>query len=153
MTRERQELLDRLHLTCPADAIEAMIKGLKKASKWKSFEIDMRTYGGSDYGICYGCAATCTLMEAAHVRFTPGTIEGRRGRSSLLDVDCGELSHFESVIDHFRMGEVGALFDYFGTTVPRIPVDWYMGVDSWKEELPKVQAYLKALRAQTKPTT
>jgi len=143
MTKRRQKFLDRLNLTCPADAIEAMVRGLKRASKWKNFTIWMSSYGTEANGMCYGCAATCTLMEAAHLRFKPGTIVYRE---KTLGVDVWELSMFEWTINDFRRGSPKPLFDFFEQPVFENKARWYLKSTNWARELPKVETYLKKLK-------
>lgn len=145
-----QELAERLNLKSPADAIGAMIRGLEKAAAREDFHVVMSSFGNTDGQVCYGCAATCTLMEAAQVEFTPETIH-ERDKAIGEGVDWYALRRFENCIDDFRAGDPIGLFKFFGLTTPNIPSNWYLRDDNWKRQLPAVKRYLAELVAKQWP--
>jgi hypothetical protein len=148
MNKRRRKFLKVLNLRTTGDAIEAMIKGLKKARKRKRFEVRMTTYGSADItrSICFGCAATVTLQEAAHRNFKPANIWDGCRRAAFLGLDRSELGSFESALNSFRLGRPGCLFAFFGEQTPPMLVDWALTDEDWEEELPKVKTYLKDVR-------
>lgn len=150
-SEERRQFMRRLKLTRPADAIVAMIRGLRAQAERNDFNIDMTSFGRADGGTCFGCAATCTLMEAAHTKFTSDSIGAYISRARHLGVCPFELELFEEAIDSFRAGHPVLLFEFFGLDAPDIPTDWAMGTYNWENELPKVEAYLKRLRVLDEP--
>jgi hypothetical protein len=141
----KEEFQDKLDLHCPADAIRAMIEGLKKAAHDWRFAVDMHTFGRAGIIRCYGCAATCALQEAAGRRFSHSSISYALYRAQFLDVSAYELRLFETSIDYFRQGRPGRLFDFFDQPVPNIPIDWYLRNNNWESELPRVELYLSKL--------
>lgn len=150
MTPDRERFLTDMNLACPADAIEAMILGLRRAFAWDDFEINMASFGGTDYrdNTCYGCAATCTLMEAANMRFTPDSICTVSDRAARLHVNTDELDAFEISIDRFRKGLPSELFDFFESPMPNIQADWWLSTSTWARELPRVERYLEELKSR-----
>lgn len=148
MTDSRKQFLTRLELTCPADAIDAMIRGLRTAKERKDFQVNMGSYGARDASnVCFGCAATCAIMEAAHVWFTPDNIHPRESRASTIGVPRVELQIFEQAMNDFRRGYVSELFAFFDQKCVLPQRLWYMTNRNWEDELPKVEDYLEALRA------
>jgi len=106
----------------PSDALQAMVDGLKAQSKRDDFEIDMRTFGMKGMTICFGCAATCAIQQLAGIDFTMKTgISCEMYRAETLNLEIGEMSRFESVIDNARCGNLSNLLRF------------YYG-DEWKEE-------------------
>jgi hypothetical protein len=138
----------------PSEALEAMIKGLRKYSRRKNFEVNMSHFGGSSEGICFGCAATCTVQQIINKDFTPTTIESAAIRSIALDVVKDDLDRFEYAIDNARSGMMGSLFRYFSININAFDFDtelldpgFKLGTDNWTEQLPKVRNYIKKIKA------
>lgn len=107
----------------PSQALEAMIDGLIKQSKRPGFIINMNTFGASEGGICYGCAATCCIQEIASKDLDCGDaladINSRDGRAKQLHLSPIDLAKFENAIDSARKGNkygvtFESLFAFFG---------------------------------------
>jgi hypothetical protein len=99
----------------PSKAVRAMVEGLRDIKTRDDFEIDMSSYGDSDEEgtICFGCAATVTLMRVTGVTFTPDTIgQDRVDRMIAMGMDPTdtfsyyELQAFEMAINNLRLGNV-----------------------------------------------
>ena len=82
-----------------ADIVDTMIKGLKK--EW--VKVDMASYGYSEKGVCFGCAATNTLCELTQESFTEYNIE-EDARGKALFITYAELDSFERAINELRQG-------------------------------------------------
>lgn len=126
---------------------QAMIDGLKNSKKMKDFKVSMDTYGGNKEGVCYGCAATCTMMELTGKKVKAGEF-GFRSKFSYF---TNGLTHrdvylIESVVDKFRLGCKECLAEYCGVGLQdqkKIPItNWLMATHNWEEELPKVQKHV-----------
>lgn len=138
----------------PSQALEAMVKGLLKANRRKTFIVDMGTFGSVDTSkrICYGCAATCTLQEICKHRFTNIDIEDWEKRAFALGLNPHEVSEFEIVMDDARRGKLLRLFVFFGFDIPhdcylRFEVDWFLNDMTWKNEISKVRKTIRLLKA------
>jgi hypothetical protein len=156
----KEDFCRKLNLRNTGDAIEAMIVGLRKASRRKTFRIKMNSFGDVRPGdICVGCAATCTLQAAAHKNFGASNIRNLYTRSSLLDVDSDVLWAFEYAIDDFRLGDGRRLFRFFkeksvvfnGQTPSAL--GWWLSTWDWKSEIKKVVKYLELLRKHYEKTS
>ena len=141
----------------PSDALNAMVRGLLKASRRKTFNIDMSSFGEIRDGICFGCAATCTIQELSGVAFKPSS--GRLERDTradligyanpLADITYYDLMNFEHAINSFRCGSPRDLIDYYKIPLPDIEQitghDLYMCDHNWEEQIPVVRTYIKHL--------
>lgn len=138
----------------PSNAVKAMISGLKNQSKRKDFRIDMADFGGYEEGVCFGCAATCSVQELSGKNFLPNSysIRGTVNRAAFLNMHFDDLTKFEYSIDSLRNGVLYSLLDYF-----RVPLDltvqlnsefgylWKMNTYNWEKEIPKIQPFLDRL--------
>lgn len=90
-------------LTCVSDIIFTMLKGLE--NEW--VKINMNTYGGASYEMCYGCAATNTLCEIMQKPFSAEYICDRYKRLEFTktNTEFRDLERFEYAIDYLRMGQ------------------------------------------------
>lgn len=141
-------------ITKPSEALEAMVKGLIKQSKRKTFRIDFHTFGDSEYNtlgkkICFGCAATCTLQEIFKSNFPSNSIDNNYNRAKFLNIDIKELSEFERAIDCVRKATLYELFDFFN--IAEYPdhllyTNFYLTSSSWKRQLPEVRKFIKRLK-------
>lgn len=106
----------------PSKAIMHMVEGLKNAEKIPNFEIKMTTFGYYDYdnNVCFGCAATCSLMNIFNKTFTGYSINERENRAIYLGADYNEICIFETAIDKLRMGSPYTLFSYFDFNINNI---------------------------------
>lgn len=99
-----------------SDAVKAMVRGLRRPK----VGVDMGTFGKDQYGnsisdlnseekVCFGCAATCTVLE--------GMPEWQDHYDRLYN--STDLAYFEGYIDNLREGDVHTLLvTYYG-----VPVD------------------------------
>lgn len=86
----------------PRIIILAMTAGLRK--RW--VEIRMETFGQTDKGVCFGCAATNTLCQLVGVAFNPSQIKDERTRSRFLKISRSQLDILELAIDWLRRGNI-----------------------------------------------
>ncbi len=147
----------------PSKAVRAMIAGLLAADERPTFTVEMATFGMYDGGhdMCYGCAATCTLMQlTGDERFVktvktdsaakithPGS-RGTPGRYAEEVMGLNRARYFEDCIDLLRQGHYQNVVLFFfpdtdwndmtGVIHPRI--DLSMNTSSWKEQIPKAIA-------------
>lgn len=135
-----------LGLTKPSEALEAMVKGLLKADKRKTFKIDMRTFGQSIDGICFGCAATCTLQEASKHNFKPDEILCEKERSEAIKANRLDLHNFECYMDDARRGHFYYLFAFFDIPYSfEFDHRFYLN-NNWKNKLPEVRKVIKEMK-------
>jgi hypothetical protein len=150
MYKERKKFCECLGFESPIDAIEAMLKGLKKARKRKTFRVQMNTYGDYFNGVCFGCAATITLQEASGRNFkADDSICSRPQRARYVGVNASELCYFEFAMDRFRRGDVSSLFTFFYSPKVILPApgfSWYMDSCNWETCIPNVRRYLQKLK-------
>ena len=131
----------------PSDAIQAMIDGLKNYNSKPGFNIDMGTYGRAVKGICFGCAATCTIQQIAGEDIPENNIHSLKDHAYALDFDIREVIDFEFAIDSFRSNDVSPLFYFYGKENPiGLYTDWFLDTDNFMEQLPLVQEYCDQLK-------
>jgi len=154
-----------LGLTRPSEALTAMCDGLLKAERRKGFGIDMGTFGrvervegeeGSGK-VCFGCAATCAIQEAANVRFGPENIAGLGRRRKMVNRSTGtrltdnRLMSFERVMDSARRGYLYQLFSFFGFNGEEAllwMLRWRMDTANWKEQIPAIRKAIREMRKE-----
>ena len=98
-----------------------MVAGLKENDNRSGFMVDMGTFGTSRDGVCFGCAATCTLQKLSGVKFTNSNIgigESRRFAIQYsgigTDVPAEKFTEFEAAIDLLRSTNYEVLIEFFG---------------------------------------
>jgi hypothetical protein len=128
-----------------SDVLDAMIQGLKNHPK--NFEVDMDVYGEFSNEICFGCAATCTVMQISGVTFTPYDIGDRADRAKVIKISEKDLDAFEWAIDSVRRGYMWRLEKLIkiDLPVPIVPLP-RLSTLTWEEELPAYEAYRDQLR-------
>ena len=86
-------------------AIRLMVTGLREIPN-ESFKVAMGTFGvwNESKGICFGCAATCTIQQIASKRFEGKEIDWTYSRAEYLSFDSKELDEFERMINEIRQG-------------------------------------------------
>ena len=132
----------------PSQALKAMCDGLEKQSQRRDFKIDMKTFGEVSNGVCFGCAATCTVQELAKVNLVPNTIYDR-GRA--LGFDAGDCYNFEFIMDSARAGSLIAIFAYFNLDHKLNPLPfkmWQLNTENWREQLPLVRKGIAKLESE-----
>jgi hypothetical protein len=134
--------------------VRAICDGLLEADQRDDFVVDMDTFGEGDYGMCFGCAATCALMKLSQAQFTPKTVDSLRTRASVIGVSPPALSNFEHAVDVFRYGSDEAETLLALCNVPFEVVaeycethSWYLGNKNWREQLPALRQFADFLEA------
>ncbi len=148
----------------PSKALRAMLTGLIKASERPTFVIEMSVFSEyiKDKDICYGCAATCALMELtgddrivksafmstgdSEINITPGRYLSNK--FSTEDHDDIRATFFESAIDEVRKGDPGSLFRFFhmhdfvnrDSDGYAITLGWYLDSFNWKDHIGQIEA-------------
>lgn len=144
----------RAILQTPANALQAMVDGLREQSKRPDFLVDMSTYGeaSSDGAICYGCAATCAVQKATGINLTAKSIGYKAVQAVALDVASDDLRMFEAVINEARCGRLYQLFWYFRMTrLYRESYNnrWFLSDSNWEAQLPAVESFIAELKGQS----
>jgi hypothetical protein len=105
---------------CPTmeQAIRAMISGIITQIKRDDFSINMESFGGfvpfsTGEDMCYGCAATCTIQEIAHINLTSKDIANVHKRAAALNFNSLQLVSFEQAIDGMRSGYLTPLVQFY----------------------------------------
>lgn len=83
------------------DIIMAMVNGLKNPA----INVRMATYGSCRDGVCYGCAATITVMKIADVVFNETNIFQSKHFEAVSSSE-DFLDGFESAINGLRIGNI-----------------------------------------------
>lgn len=92
-----------------SEIMQTMITGLK----YPRTKIDMQTYGKSEKGVCYGCAATNAILRLGNVKEITPLINTTAGRAELTNCESVYfLDCFESAIDSLRRGNLDWYLDY-----------------------------------------
>lgn len=132
----------------PSQALKAMCDGLEKQSQRRDFKVDMKTFGEVSNGVCFGCAATCTMQELAKVNLVPNTICHRERALGFDMVDCNT---FELVMDSARAGSLIALFAYFNIDHKLNPLPfkmWQLSTENWQQQLPIIRKGIVKLESE-----
>lgn len=141
----------------PSEALQAMVNGLRKQSQRPDFRIDMITYGRKgrkgtkDEGLCFGCAATCTVQEIAEKDISCEVVGSEYGRAKALGFHIADERHFEDIMDYARKGTMKLLFAYFGIHGNRanrfieVTLPW-LNTNNWKNKLKYYEKYIKRLQ-------
>lgn len=151
----------------PSMLIRAMIKGLREEPN-DHFEVDMTTFGYVHRDVCYGCAATATILNLTDISVASNsTIRDRDFTilnysiypSSPYAAECQNMHEqvyeLETTIDTVRQGThrdnrpAEALRGYYGYKVPP-PKDGlpYLESRNYKEFLPAYEAYAEQLEKE-----
>jgi hypothetical protein len=85
--------------------------------------------------LCFGCAATCTVLELQG--WSSRSLLGlggnaARSTSSALGASYNDVLRFESAIDDFRLGSPRELFDYF--EVLEIPPGFFATIEEYADD-------------------
>ena len=102
----------------PSRALQAMCDGLDAALRRDDFDVNMNTFGRVSV-ICYGCAATCTVLQAE------GWKDGLDLQARVISLGGPDpkVNHvdtwvFEQAIDSARYGILSRLAEYMGVLLP-----------------------------------
>ena len=158
--------LKRMRDFCPhpSDAVRAMVKGLRTARDAKDFRVDMGDYGHveslGEEKICYGCAATCAILESLglwHLKIEYGL---HRQERYILDgvaadiermtgVAWDDLFRWERAVDFLRLSDPRWLCKYYGVAISQYATLPYLPclTDSHSEaELQQYETFADALK-------
>lgn len=135
----------------PSEILRAMCIGIKAAERRKDFHIYMLTFGQYIEGICYGCAATCTIQELTGKWFTNEKIENDDSRARMMNIDMDELLCLETAVDTARQGYLYNLYKYCGLSPelykPRFQVTGYHeNRDRFFSHINQIIVYLKEIK-------
>ncbi len=135
-----------------SEIVQAMIDGLKK--EW--VEVNMGSYGHTERGICYGCAATNTICQITKHKFTPAEMNdfyNLKGKKNYIN---SFLSNFESSVNALRTGNINYFNDCAQTIdIKPIPLSLlkkaklelpYLNTNSYKIKISKYQELADLLR-------
>lgn len=141
-----------------SSALTAMCDGLEAGHT----TVMMSSFGHKDSkGVCYGCAATNTILHAfdeVDINMLSTDHDGFEDSAYAL---VKGLERFEEVIDHARLGNLKSLFYYYGHRLEDVddllrsaptPASsrlgpWYgMHDHNYLEEIPKVRAFVEELK-------
>jgi len=89
---------------------QAMIDGLKAARYMKNFTVDMGTFGTTEENMCYGCAATSTMMQLTGKKVNTKEFDEFTRYSYFANgLRPGDVAKIEYAVDIFRRGGIGPL--------------------------------------------
>lgn len=141
----------------PSQAVRLMTKGLRNPG---NISVDMHSFGNQRRGVCFGCAATCTVQQLMSrtfelkdfVKHTESyevqEVYRRNKWSELSGITIDSIAEFEWAIDDLRKGKPSALFDLFNVSEPYgfegLPV---LNSDFTEEHLLRYDAYADQLEA------
>lgn len=131
----------------PSGVVAAMVRGLKSSEHWKDFEVDMSTFGTNIRGYCFGCAATCAILELAGTHLN---LRSYKIRENIVLIEEKDIWRFEHVIDCLRLGSVLKLFDRFFSDYDAVLPDQklpYLTTENWRENLGPYELYVKQLQS------
>lgn len=102
----------------PSDALGFMLDGLEN-HKGLNIHIEMSTYGAFDIngwnvkGLCFGCAATCAVLQAnPHIK-----AEDLISKTINADLNS-DWKDFETIINNLRLGDLENLMDWMDVADP-----------------------------------
>lgn len=100
-----------------SNMITLMCDGILRAEKLVGFGIDMGTFGrkSDSTEICYGCAATCAVMQAEpeKLQFVRNDINRALPKGMVWNEEMyRDLLEFENAVDALRQGNIYHAADY-----------------------------------------
>ena len=139
------------YLPTMSSALQAMCDGLEA----RHVEIDFSTFGERDEnGVCYGCAATNTILHA-HPEMSAQMIpHDSIGFHYEFYFRVADLRVFEEAIDLARGGNLFPLANFYCFTNDQkreyfksihMPM-WGMDTGNYLKEIPKVRAFVERLK-------
>lgn len=133
----------------PAVAIDAMIRGLSRHQEITNFSLNLDFEATWENGLCFGSAATLTLVELLDYSFVPPEFESNFSRAALLETSQPDLMKFETAIILFSKGFGQALSKYFeAPSVEIVDFGWRLENRNWKSQLPQVIKFWEQLSNQ-----
>jgi len=107
-----KNLKEELEKMTGKDVVLAMVRGLEK----EHVKVDMTSFGISDEGVCFGCAATNAICEITESKFDLTNIDYRDKRSAYLKVGTRLLYSLEDALDSLRFGNINS----YNRTIERL---------------------------------
>ena len=153
--------IDQLNSIKASEALQAMVDGLRANAADPLFKVFIDSFGDRDSdGICYGCAATCTIafLNGELYSETVKDLDSEQFYGFDFSFDDREeeesdfqktLSDFEAVMDRVRQGDVHQLLEFVGEVrgnIFRYNDRFEFFGDNWEQELPKVEVLIRELR-------
>lgn len=135
-----------------SDAVQAMHDGLKSTIFNPLLRVNMDTFGDKKGPICFGCAATYTLMQLDGGALSAifGNLDTRHSRAETFKFDHKDLIDFEHAIDRFRSGNYYGLYEFYDVptevimnfNLPQINMQY-----NWKNQLPALLKIVEILKS------
>ena len=113
------------------DAVKAMFAGLHEAEASEKCSINMDTFGKEENGICFGCAATFTLVNSGLASIDKALDLATNYTCRIEEDD--DLINFEHMIDDFRLGLVRPLLNFYGHSYIGAVEPWLLKNSNWKD--------------------
>ncbi len=145
----------KISIKKPSEALQAMLNGLDDPG---NLQVSMDTFYGylrrepAGGGICFGCAATCTLQYLADKKLPAcSDLKEDSYRAKFFGLRLKHFTEFEYAIDQARLGYLEPLFsfcecgnkwreDHDGLFALRL--------HTWREDIPKVKRFIKTLQEE-----
>ncbi len=96
-----QKFEDKVRAMTAKEIILAMVNGLRHPK----VTVDMKTFGDSIGGVCFGCAATCAVLEIAQVKPVP-QLMNVGSHSVMVNSNYSFVLDFEDAIECLRTNNV-----------------------------------------------
>jgi hypothetical protein len=147
-------------ITSFVEIAQAMVEGLKATKKMKNFKVNMYTFGDVEGDICYGCAATATMMQLTGKKSNKKEFADNVFRPFAKGLTEDDVIRIEYVIDSFRKGYIDDLVSLCKLTKPQSrfvrnlvyerPLDehWCLEDTNWEKQLPEIQKYIDRIVAK-----
>ena len=120
------------HYPTIRSAVEGMINGLRGHTEL-GLQINMGTYGGRIGDVCFGCAATCAVLNA-----DPSLPIHQTDRELKIE----DIIRFETCINEFRLGYAWSLQSFYGLKPDDRCQNWCLTNKNWEEQLPLIEEWL-----------
>lgn len=156
--RATRAWLQTLGVTCPSDALAAMVRGLETQDSNDDLEINMMYYIQKAGDTCFACAATCTLVEL--VQPTADQMEDLKRAADRCDefepqsiafnLPYKVVQIFENAMDNARVGELDNLWNLLGldpdTCQPFMTRFPQLNNHNWRHQLPGMKVVIERMK-------
>jgi hypothetical protein len=133
----------------PAVAIDAMIRGLSRHQEITNFRLNLDFEATWENEVCFGSAATLTLVELLDYSFVPPEFESNFSRAAQMETSQPDLIKFETAIVLFSKGFAQALAKYFeAPSLEIVDFGWRLENRNWEGQLPQVIGFWEQLSNQ-----
>ena len=154
----------------PSIVLQAMVTGLLNSKNDPKFTVDMDYFGYVKEQLCYGCAATVTLVEMfgngkSASELMLGHANAQVEQSNSIDAHLSDvlklepsigqdslpdnLKDFENAVDSARRGRVSWLIEFLTGEPDKLSFNsrWELGDHNWEDQLPIVEATIAEMIA------